>query len=196
MPVRVAIHSSLVSTSFSRSLFVSTVAGTLLPTPASLHAAAASTLKARPIPYRLCIRLLLEHRAAHCLQGPASCEGSAPCSIAAAHAEVQYIEGHNTPWEHTWAVGPGCAPSAHMAQLPFRSRVIYLLYSTDTVSKAPAHAALLSLSAYPKDCRRRPDNCIPLLTAHRNTPDLFTFSVKRSALKQRWKRGAHKAQVF
>ena len=37
MPVREAIHSSLVSTSFSRSLFVSMVAGTLLPTPTSMQ---------------------------------------------------------------------------------------------------------------------------------------------------------------
>ena len=101
MPVRVAIHSSFVSTSFSRSLFVRTVAGTLLPTPASLHPAAASTLKARSLRECLCIRLLLEHRAAHCLQAPASCEGRAPCSIAATHAEVQYMKGHSTPWEHT-----------------------------------------------------------------------------------------------
>ena len=101
MPVRLAIHSSLVSTNFSRSLFVSTVAGTLLPTPASLQPAAASTLKACFLRDGLCARPLLEHRAAHCLQGPASCGCRAPCSIAAAHAEKQYITGHSTPWEHT-----------------------------------------------------------------------------------------------
>ena len=81
MPVRVAIHSSLVSTSFSKSLFVSTVAGTLLPTPASLHPAAASAPPGRFLRDCLCVRLLLKHRAAHCLQGPASCECRAPCSI-------------------------------------------------------------------------------------------------------------------
>lgn len=115
MPVRVAIHSSLVSTSFSRSLFVSTVAGTLLPTPASLQPAAASTLKPRFLQDCLCMRLLLEHRAAHCLQGPASCEGRAPCSISAAHAEAECVKGHSTPREHTRAVVLGCAPSAHIA---------------------------------------------------------------------------------
>ena len=132
MPVRVAIHSSLVSTSFSRSLFVSTVAGTLLPTPASLQPAAASALKAHSLRECLCMRLLLENRAAHCLQGPASCEGRAPCSIAAAHAEAECVKGHRTPREHTSAVGLGCAPSAHMAQLPSRSRA--------PVSKATANA--------------------------------------------------------
>lgn len=39
MPVRAAIHSSLVSTSFSRSALVSTASGTLLPDPASLQPA-------------------------------------------------------------------------------------------------------------------------------------------------------------
>ena len=104
MPVRLAIHSSLVSTSFSRSLFVSTVAGTLLPTPASLQPAAASILKARLLRDGLCIRSLLEHRAAHCLQGPASCECRAPCSITAEcvtlNAEAQCFTGHSTPREH------------------------------------------------------------------------------------------------
>ena len=39
MPVREAIHSSLVSTSFSRSALDRTASGTLLPQPASLQPA-------------------------------------------------------------------------------------------------------------------------------------------------------------
>ena len=37
MPVLVLIHSSFVSTSFSRSMFVNLLCGTLLPTPVNLH---------------------------------------------------------------------------------------------------------------------------------------------------------------
>ena len=49
MPVRLAIQSSLVSTSFSRSAFVSTASGTLLPQPASLQPATHTTPEDRDV---------------------------------------------------------------------------------------------------------------------------------------------------